>query len=87
MRSVGELIANQFSVGLSRMARLVKERMSINTDPEKISLDDLVNARTVSRGHPGVLRVVPALAVHGPDQPAGRADEQAAPLGPRVRAA
>src|SRR5438067_4460256 len=48
IRSVGELIANQFSVGLSRMARLVKERMSINTDPEKISLDDLVNARTVS---------------------------------------
>ncbi|OPZ68215.1 MAG: DNA-directed RNA polymerase subunit beta [Firmicutes bacterium ADurb.Bin467] len=45
---MGELIANQFSVGLSRMARLVKERMSINTDPEKISLDDLVNARTVS---------------------------------------
>src|SRR5256885_15719927 len=30
------------------MARLVKERMSINTDPEKISLDDLVNARTIS---------------------------------------
>ncbi|MBA3889221.1 MAG: DNA-directed RNA polymerase subunit beta, partial [Gemmatimonadaceae bacterium] len=48
IRSVGELIANQFSVGLSRMARLVKERMSINTDPEKVSLDDLVNARTVS---------------------------------------
>ncbi|MGB7212965.1 MAG: DNA-directed RNA polymerase subunit beta [Gemmatimonadales bacterium] len=48
IRSVGELIANQFSVGLSRMARLVKERMSINSDPDKISLDDLVNARTVS---------------------------------------
>src|SRR5574337_1785830 len=48
IRTVGELIANQFSVGLSRMARLVKERMSINSDPEKISLDDLVNARTVS---------------------------------------
>jgi DNA-directed RNA polymerase subunit beta len=48
IRSVGELIANQFSVGLSRMARLVRERMSINSDPEKISLDDLVNARTVS---------------------------------------
>src|SRR5439155_24236934 len=27
VRSVGELIANQFSVGLSRMARLIKERM------------------------------------------------------------
>ena len=47
-RSVGELIANQFSVGLSRMARLIKERMSINNDPERITLDDLVNARTVS---------------------------------------
>ncbi|MDP2583988.1 MAG: DNA-directed RNA polymerase subunit beta [Candidatus Palauibacterales bacterium] len=48
VRSIGELIANQFSVGLSRMARLVRERMSINNDPEKMSIDDLVNARTVS---------------------------------------
>ena len=48
VRTVGELIANQFSVGLSRMARLVKERMSTNTDPEKVNIDDLVNARTVS---------------------------------------
>ncbi len=48
VRTVGELIANQLSVGLSRMARLVKERMSINADPAKINIDDLVNARTVS---------------------------------------
>ena len=48
IRTVGELIANQLSVGLSRMARLVRERMSINTDPDKVSIDDLVNARTVS---------------------------------------
>jgi len=48
VRTVGELIASQLSVGLSRMARLVRERMSINTDPERISIDDLVNARTVS---------------------------------------
>ena len=48
VRSVGELIANQFSVGLSRMARLVKERMSITTDVDKMNIDDLVNARTVS---------------------------------------
>src|SRR5467141_3418027 len=38
VRSVSELIANQFSVGLSRMARLIKERMSINNDPERITL-------------------------------------------------
>src|SRR5438093_138633 len=48
LTKVGVLIANQFSVGLSRMARLIKERMSINNDPERITLDDLVNARTVS---------------------------------------
>src|SRR3989441_7551177 len=48
VRSLGELIANQFSVGLSRMARLIKERMSINNDPERITPDDLVNAPTVS---------------------------------------
>mgnify|MGYP001821789009 FL=1 len=30
------------------MARLVRERMSINSDPDKMSIDDLVNARTVS---------------------------------------
>ncbi|HSM08486.1 MAG TPA: DNA-directed RNA polymerase subunit beta [Gemmatimonadota bacterium] len=48
VRSIGELIANQFSIGLSRMARLVRERMSINSDPDKMSIDDLVNARTVS---------------------------------------
>ena len=35
-------------------------------------------------GDPGVLRVVPAVAVHGPDQPAGRAHQQAAPLGARA---
>src|SRR3989449_1477471 len=48
VRSVGELIANQFSVGPSRMARLIKERMSINNEPEPITLAHLVNARTLS---------------------------------------
>jgi DNA-directed RNA polymerase subunit beta len=47
VRSIGELISNQFSLGLSRMARLVKERMTTQ-DPEKMMLDDLVNARTIS---------------------------------------
>jgi DNA-directed RNA polymerase subunit beta len=46
-RSVGELLSNQFSVGLSRMARTIRERMSLR-DNEQISPHDLVNARTVS---------------------------------------
>jgi len=46
-RSVGELLANQFSVGLSRMARTIRERMSLR-DVESITPHQLVNARTVS---------------------------------------
>ncbi|MBD3170681.1 MAG: DNA-directed RNA polymerase subunit beta [candidate division Zixibacteria bacterium] len=46
-RSVGELLANQFSVGLSRMARTIRERMSLK-DAESITPHELVNARTVS---------------------------------------
>ena len=46
-RSVGELLANQFSVGLSRMARTIKERMSLR-DTESPTPHELVNARTVS---------------------------------------
>ncbi len=46
-RTVGELLANQFSVGLSRMARTIKERMSLR-DTESITPQELVNARTVS---------------------------------------
>jgi len=47
VRSVGELIANQFSVGLSAWHGSSKSDEHHN-DPERITLDDLVNARTVS---------------------------------------
>ncbi len=46
-KSVGELLANQFSLGLSRMARIVRERMSLHTGDSPKPYD-LVNARTVS---------------------------------------
>ncbi len=48
VRSVGELLSNQFNVGLSRLARTIKERMSLQNDEKKITPHDLVNARTVS---------------------------------------
>ncbi|MDK9700518.1 MAG: DNA-directed RNA polymerase subunit beta [bacterium] len=47
VRTVGEQLANQFVVALSRMARTVKERMNIR-DTEKLHPQDLVNVRTVS---------------------------------------
>ncbi len=48
VRSVGELLSNQFNVGLSRMARTIKERMSLQDAEKKMTPHDLVNARTVS---------------------------------------
>jgi DNA-directed RNA polymerase subunit beta len=47
IRSVGELLSNQFSVGLSRMARIIRERMSLQ-DADQITPYDLINARTIS---------------------------------------
>ena len=47
VRSVGELLTAQFSVGLTRMARTIRERLSIR-DAEDLVPQDLINARTVS---------------------------------------
>ncbi len=47
IRSVGELLSQQLSVGLSRMARTIRERMSIQ-DADTIQPSDLINARTLS---------------------------------------
>ena len=47
VRLVGELLANQFSIGLTRMSRTIRERMNLK-DEEQITPHDLVNARTVS---------------------------------------
>ncbi|RKY57653.1 MAG: DNA-directed RNA polymerase subunit beta, partial [Candidatus Latescibacterota bacterium] len=47
VRTVGEQLANQFLVGLTRMARSVRERLSLK-EIENPTPHDLVNARTVS---------------------------------------
>ncbi len=46
-RTVGELLANLFSVGLTRVARTIRERLSLK-DQENVTPQLLVNARTVS---------------------------------------
>ncbi|PKR76605.1 DNA-directed RNA polymerase subunit beta [Halalkalibacillus sediminis] len=46
LRSVGELLQNQFRIGLSRMERVVRERMSIQ-DTESITPQQLINIRPV----------------------------------------
>ncbi|MBO0428648.1 DNA-directed RNA polymerase subunit beta [Vagococcus fluvialis] len=46
IRSVGELLQNQFRIGLSRMERVVRERMSIQ-DTETLTPQQLINIRPV----------------------------------------
>ena len=47
VRSVGELLQNQFRIGISRLERVIKERMSTQ-DPKDVSPTGLVNVRPVS---------------------------------------
>ena len=46
IRSVGELLQNQFRIGLARMERVVRERMSIQ-DPDTVTPQQLINIRPV----------------------------------------
>ncbi|NLX94387.1 MAG: DNA-directed RNA polymerase subunit beta [Clostridiales bacterium] len=49
IRSVGELLQNQFRIGLARMERVVRERMTIQAqeDEDKITPQSLINIRPV----------------------------------------
>ncbi len=47
VRTVGEQLANQFSIGLARMSRTIRERMNVR-DNEVFTPMDLINAKTIS---------------------------------------
>ncbi len=47
VRTIGEQLGQQFSIGLSRMSRTIRERMN-SRDAEQLTPQDLVNARTIS---------------------------------------
>ena len=47
VRTVGEQLANQFSIGLARMSRTIRERMNVR-DNETFGPTDLINAKTIS---------------------------------------
>lgn len=46
VRTVGELVQNQFRIGLSRMERVIRERMATQ-DPDDISPQSLINIRPI----------------------------------------
>jgi DNA-directed RNA polymerase subunit beta len=47
VRTVGEQLANQFSIGLARMSRTIRERMNVR-DNEVFSPTELIHAKTIS---------------------------------------
>ena len=48
IRSVGELLQNQFRIGISRMERVVREKMTLQAqDPDSITPQSLINIRPV----------------------------------------
>ena len=47
VRAVGELMENQYRIGLVRMARAIKERMSISQEIDTLMPHDLINAKPV----------------------------------------
>ena len=47
VKTVGEQLANQFSIGLARMSRTIRERMNVR-DNETFNPTDLINAKTIS---------------------------------------
>jgi DNA-directed RNA polymerase subunit beta len=81
VRSSGELLENQFRIGLARIERPVKERMSILEIDTKHA-EQPHQRQTRGRRRQGVLRLLPAFPVHGPDKSPGRAHPQAPPFGP-----
>ena len=84
VRSVGELLANQFNIGLGAhgadhpRAHVAPGPGSDHADRPRELAHDL-------GGDSELLRQQPAVAVHGSDQPARRVDEQAPPVGARAR--
>ena len=84
VRSVGELMENQYRLGLLRMERAIKERMS-SVDIDTVMPQDLINAKPAAAAVREFFGSSQLSPVHGPDQSAVRDHPQAAPVGTRPR--
>ncbi|MDZ7785518.1 MAG: hypothetical protein U5L95_00135 [Candidatus Saccharibacteria bacterium] len=78
VKLVGELVQRQFRIGLLRMERNTKDRMSMS-EIESVTPGQLVNARPDRGRGARILCQLPAFPVHGSDQPAVRTGAWSAP--------
>ena len=83
VRSVGELLENQYRVGLLRMERAIKERMS-SVDIDTVMPHDLINAKPAAAAIREFFGSSQLSQFMGPDQPAVGNHPQAASVGPRT---
>ena len=82
IRSVGELLQNQFRIGLSRMERVIRERMTTQ-NLDIITPQALINIRPVVASIKEFFGSSPLSQFMDQTNPLADADAQAPPLGPR----
>ncbi len=87
VRSVGELLENQFRIGLVRMERAIKEKMSVYQEMATAMPHDLINAKPVMASIREFFGSQPAQPVHGPDEPALARSRTSGASRPSARAA
>ena len=63
-----ELLENHYRIGLIRMERAIKEKMSMQ-EVDAMMPHDLVNPQTGVCSGQGIFWHLAAVPVHGPDQP------------------
>ncbi len=81
VRAVGELLENQFRIGLERMERAIKEKMSIHQEMQTTMPRDLINAKPVTAAVREFFGSSQLVAVHGPDESAFGDHAQAPSVG------
>ena len=67
VRSVGELVENQFRIGLLRMERTVKEKMSTFLEIESAMPQDLINAKPITTSLKDFFATT-AFSIYGPNK-------------------
>ena len=81
VRSVGELLENQFRIGLVRMERAIKEKMSVYQEMATAMPHDLINAKPVMGAIREFFGSSQLSQFMGPDEPAVRGHTQTPALG------
>ena len=84
LRTVGELIQEAFRIGLYRMERVVRERLTTE-DADTITPQTIINIRPVVAALKEFFGSSQLSPVHGPDELAGRSDPPPPPVGARRR--